>query len=1384
MSNERKLDISIYDLEISEDAKNKLHLSGIDTLADADHYTIDNYKTMLFRDEKITTSVIDEIIDVFRKNGIPSNLSFLSLSDELIKHLKENDIKSTSDLLAVLQRNRSELYSIIRVEKKYIDEINNVLEFYQISALSYYDYDAHYEMIKNQKEFAEIDVQKRIKQDIKRDGFGNKTFSHFKIRLASPDEIRMWSYGEVKTHETINYRSTKPEKDGLFCERIFGPTKDQQCDCGKKTSVNRGQVCPKCGIEITDSLVRRERMGHIELAAPIVHTWYLKNSPSRIAMLLGIKVKDLEKVVYLHSYIVINPGTAPLERKQIIDQDAYARISEKFSNCQFEVLTGAEAIKRLLQEIDLKKELETLKHKYKVSTKQIRDKIVKRLEVVEMFYNSDNKPEWMVMDVIPVIAPDLRPMVPLDGGQFATTDLNDLYRRIINRNNRLKEMKKMRITPDLLQTNEKRMLQMAVDSLFDNAKAGYAPSRNGEKKRLAKSLSDLLRGKQGRFRQNLLGKRVDYSGRSVIIVGPDLKMYQAGIPREMAIILFKPFVLNSLQKKLNIEKRKDVVAKYDSMDDDVWQSLEEVVIEHPILLNRAPTLHRLGIQAFEPKLIDGKAIRLHPLVCTAFNADFDGDQMPIHVPLSPEAQAEARLLMLASNNILSPKDGKPVVTPSQDMVLGNYYLTIETPYNPKDEKTFGSKNEGQFFSTVEEAEIAYENKLIDLHTRIFIKPTSLTSKFKKEYQDQYLSTTLGKIIFNKILPKDFPFIESPTKEDLENGPGLAFFLPKGGNPKDFYKKFDESKLPKPFAKKFLSMLIAEIFKRYQIAETSKMLDNLKDLGFKYSTIAGFTVSFADIKVYSKKKDIISQADKECAVIDENYEMGLLTQSERKGLLVKVWEKARNDIQTGLMAELPKDNHLTMMSDSGARGNVNNFTQLAGMRGLMNNPKGDVIEVPVKASFREGLSVSEFFISTHGARKGSTDTALKTAESGYLTRRLVDVSQDILIVEDDCHTERGVNVSAIKDENNGGKVVVPLKDRILGRYAACDILNPKNKEVLIYKNEIIDEDSAILIEKLGIESVYIRTNLTCDSEYGVCAKCYGRNLANNKPVEIGEAVGVIAAQSIGEPGTQLTMRTFHTGGVASAADITQGLPRIQELFEVRNPKGKAVISEYNGKVLEVQKDSTGISTVVIVDEKGKEHLYKTEANVDVIVRKNKEVKAGDKLTQGSIYPKELLRVTSVERVQKYILEEVQKVYYAQGVEISDKHVEIILRQMLKRMMIISEGDTNLLSGIEVSINDYKKENRKAFENKLRPAIARPIILGITRAALRSESFLSSASFQETTRILTDAAICGARDELRGLKENVIIGGLIPAGTGILQDTKYEYDRLNDINLDEE
>ncbi len=1196
-------------------------------------------------------------------------------------------------------------------------------------------------------------------------------YKYIKIGLASPEEILSWSHGEVLKHETINYRTLKPEPDGLFCEKIFGPQKDYQCACGKsKRNTDKGKICDKCGVEITEAKVRRERLGHITLASPVVHTWFLRNSSSPLATLLDIKTKDLEEIVYLASYIVISADKdTGLVKKQILTESEYSVKSEQYPS-KFKALTGAEAVKTLLKEIDLEKEEKILRRKLKSSSKQRRDRVIKRLEIIESFLQSDNKPEWMILEVLPVIPPDLRPMVQLEGGRFATTDLNDLYRRILNRNNRLKKQFEQN-APHLITKNEKRMLQEAVDALIDNSKRGKKAVV--EKNHHLKSLSDMLRGKQGRFRQNLLGKRVDYSGRSVIVVGPSLKMYQCGIPKEMALTLFKPFVLRELIKAGNSIA---VASKAcDNQDDSVWSILEEVIREHPVLLNRAPTLHRLGIQAFEPVLIEGKAIRLHPLVCTPFNADFDGDQMAVHVPLSLEAQAEARLLMLASNNILNPKDGKPVVTPSQDMILGNYYLTLERKGRP---------NEGHFYKDFDEAYMAYKNDNITLHTRIFVDPSYLSAeKFaNNKGQGKYLFTTLGKMIFNSILPDEFPYLNEPTEENLCIATPNKYFL-DFSNPENTYEALLAREEVQPFKKKNIARIIAEVFKRFQITETSRMLDRIKDLGFKYSTIAGLTISAADVLDYQGKQVRISEADKKIDEITLMYNLGQLTNKERKKLVEKEWSDARNEIQDGLWAELAKqkDNHIFMMSDSGSRGNASNFAQLAGMRGLMANTAGETIEVPVKANFREGLTVSEFFISTHGSRKGSTDTALKTAESGYLTRRLVDVSQDVIISTIDCGTEKGMYVEDIIDE--GGKVVVTVADRVIGRFAAKDLVHPETGELICKRNELFTEEMASIISNAGIKSVAIRTNLTCDAKTGVCMMCYGRNLATNKVVEVGEAVGTVAAQSIGEPGTQLTMRTFHTGGVASAADITQGLPRVQELFEARKPKGKATISEIDGVVDDIQKTKNGLAITIMNDTEEKN--YTVDATSELLVSVGSEIHRGEKLMKGSIHPKELLRIKDAEAVQKYIVEEVQKVYRSQSVEISDKHIEIIVRQMMRKLIVVQEGDTELLPGRDVSINEYRDACAKVFAEGGTLPTAKPLLLGITKAALACQSFLSACSFQETTRILTQAAIQSKTDYLVGLKENVIIGGLIPAGTGVLFEDEFECEhRPEDENIYQE
>ena len=1197
----------------------------------------------------------------------------------------------------------------------------------------------------------------------------SKQYKYIKIGLASPEEILSWSHGEVLKHETINYRTLKPEPDGLFCEKIFGPSKDYQCACGKsKRNTDKGKVCEKCGVEITESKVRRERMGHIKLASPVVHTWYLRNSPSPLATLLDMKSKDLDEIVYLASYIVTDAGKVKelKEKKKngfiILTEQEYSEMNEKYPGA-FKAYTGAEAIKKLLEKIDLASEATKLRKKLRSSSKQKRDRAIKRLEVVESFLRSDNKPEWMIIEVLPVIPPALRPMVQLEGGRFATTDLNDLYRRILNRNNRLKKQYEQG-APHLITKNEKRMLQEAVDALIDNSKRGKKAAL--DKAHKLKSLSDMLKGKQGRFRQNLLGKRVDYSGRSVIVVGPSLRMYQCGIPKEMALILFKPFVLRELMKSGNSIAVANKMC--DNQDSSVWGILEEVIREHPVLLNRAPTLHRLGIQAFEPVLIEGKAIRLHPLVCTPFNADFDGDQMAVHVPLSLEAQAEARLLMLASNNILNPKDGKPVVTPSQDMILGNYYLTMEVK---------GEENEGHVYKDFDEAYMAYKNGVITLHTRIFVDVTYLPeSKFNvNELPSKYLFTTLGKMIFNNILPVEFPYLNEPTEANLVNETPKKYFLDKN-DINGSRERLINSPVVEPLKKKNISRIIAEVFKRFKITETSKMLDRIKDLGFKYSTIAGFTISMTDVINYEGKQKRIKEAETKIDEIEGFYELGLTTNKERKKQVEAEWAAARQDIENGVWDAFKEaNNHIYMMADSGSRGSRSNFAQLAGMRGLMANTAGETIEVPVKANFREGLSVAEFFISTHGSRKGSTDTALKTADSGYLTRRLVDVSQSVVISCEDCGTENGFYVTKIVDENTledgKPKLVVSLADRCIGRFAAKDVINPQTGEVIVKRNEIIDEDIAKEIDKAGLEKVCLRTNLTCEAKTGVCMKCYGRNLATNMIVEVGEAVGTIAAQSIGEPGTQLTMRTFHSGGVASTADITQGLPRVQEIFEARKPKGKATISEIDGRVTSITNSKAGKVITIVNDETGEEENYTVDATSVLLVAENSIVKRGDKLMKGSIHPKELLRVLNTEAVQKYLVEEVQKVYRSQSVEISDKHIEIIVRQMMRRVKIDFEGDTNLLPGHDVTVNEYNDAVKSAVVNKGKLPIGKQMLLGITKAALASNSFLSAASFQETTRILTSAAIQSKSDSLIGLKENVLIGGLIPAGTGILEEVSF-------------
>ncbi|MCM3715692.1 DNA-directed RNA polymerase subunit beta' [Halalkalibacter oceani] len=1177
-------------------------------------------------------------------------------------------------------------------------------------------------------------------------------FEYMKIGLASPNKIRSWSRGEVKKPETINYRTLKPEKDGLFCERIFGPQKDWECHCGKYKRVRyKGVVCDRCGVEVTRAKVRRERMGHIELAAPVSHIWYFKGIPSRMGLVLDMSPRSLEEIIYFASYVVTDPGDTPLEKKQLLSEKEFRTYRDKYGR-SFTAQMGAEAIRKLLADIDLEKEVGLLKEELITAQGQRRTRAIKRLEVLEAFRNSGNEPSWMVLDVLPVIPPELRPMVQLDGGRFATSDLNDLYRRVINRNNRLKRLLDLG-APNIIVQNEKRMLQEAVDALIDNGRRGRPVTGPGN--RPLKSLSHMLKGKQGRFRQNLLGKRVDYSGRSVIVVGPNLKMYQCGLPKEMALELFKPFVMKELVSKGLAHNIKSAKRKVERIQPEVWDVLEEVIREHPVLLNRAPTLHRLGIQAFEPILVEGRAIKLHPLVCTAYNADFDGDQMAVHVPLSAEAQAEARILMLAAQNILNPKDGKPVVTPSQDMVLGNYYLTLERK---------GALGEGSIFKDTNEALIAYQNGYVHLHSRVAIPVASLgKTTFREDQTDKLLLTTVGKLIFNEILPESFPYMNEPTMSNLEIATPDKYLISSSANVKEH---FANSELVPPFKKGFLGNIIAEVFKKFAIAETSKMLDRMKDLGFKYSTKAGITVGVADIVVLAEKKEILEEAEQKVEKILKQFRRGLITEEERYDRVISVWSEAKDVIQNKLMGTLDTSNPIFMMSDSGARGNASNFTQLAGMRGLMANPSGRIIELPIKSSFREGLTVLEYFISTHGARKGLADTALKTADSGYLTRRLVDVAQDVIVREDDCGTDRGLEVKAIKE---GNEVIEGLYDRLVGRVAFKTLKHPETGEVLIRKNELIVEDIAKQIVDAGIEEVMIRSVFTCDTRHGVCKKCYGRNLATGSDVEVGEAVGIIAAQSIGEPGTQLTMRTFHTGGVAGD-DITQGLPRIQEIFEARNPKGQAVISEIDGEVIDF-KDGDKREVTIKSEMETKNYTIPYGARLKVAV--GDIIESGQPLTEGSIDPKELLKVKGMNDVQEYLLREVQKVYRMQGVEIGDKHVEVMVRQMLRKVRVVDAGETTVLPGSLIEIQQFNDENKKVLLEKKRPATGKPVLLGITKASLETDSFLSAASFQETTRVLTDAAIKGKRDELLGLKENVIIGKLVPAGTGMA--------RYRDLNI---
>ena len=1161
--------------------------------------------------------------------------------------------------------------------------------------------------------------------------FELNNFESIKIALASPEKIRQWSRGEVKKPETINYRTLKPEKDGLFCERIFGPQKDWECHCGKYRRVRyKGVVCDRCGVEVTKAKVRRERMGHIELAAPMSHIWYFKGIPSRMGLLLDMSPRSLEKILYFASYVVTNPGETGLNEKQLLTEKEYRTAVEKYGYGTFEVGMGAEAVKILLQNIDLEKESKELRADLKESTGQKRVRTIRRLEVVEAFKKSGNKPEWMILDAIPVIPPDLRPMVQLDGGRFATSDLNDLYRRVINRNNRLKRLLELG-APDIIVRNEKRMLQEAVDALIDNGRRGRPVTGPGN--RPLKSLSDMLKGKQGRFRQNLLGKRVDYSGRSVIVVGPELKFYQCGLPKKMALELFKPFVMDKLVKEgyaHNIKSAKSIVEK---VKPEVWDVLEDVIKSHPVLLNRAPTLHRLGIQAFEPILVEGKAIKLHPLVCTAYNADFDGDQMAVHVPLSVEAQAEARFLMLSVNNILAPKDGSPITTPSQDMVLGCYYLTIEAQG--------GEKGTGTIFKDYNEMMLAYQTGAVQLHSLVKMRVVL------PDGRKSLVESTVGRFIFNENIPQNLGFVD---REVDPFGLEVDFLV----------------------TKKSLGTIIDKCFRKHGNTETAILLDHIKALGFKFSTRGGITVAVADMKVPEAKEGFLREAEEKVDKYERAYRRGLISNEERYERVIETWSETTDKVTDALMEGLERLNNIYIMAHSGARGSKNQIRQLAGMRGLMANASGKTVEVPVKSNFREGLSVMEYFTSSHGARKGLADTALRTADSGYLTRRLVDVSQDVIVREIDCGTSDTTEIVAIKD---GNEVIEELYDRIVGRYTIDAIVHPQTGEVLVEADAMIKEDDADAIIAAGIETVYIRTVLNCKTTHGVCSKCYGRNLATGKEVNIGEAVGIIAAQSIGEPGTQLTMRTFHTGGVAGG-DITQGLPRVEELFEARKPKGLAIITEISGRV---EIDETGKrKEVVIIPESGESEVYAIPYGSRIRVKQGQMVEAGDPLTQGSINPHDIVRVKGIGGVQEYIVKEVQRVYRMQGVDVNDKHIEVIVRQMLSKVKVEDPGDTDLLPGGYEDVLTFDRCNEEAIANGLRPATATRTLLGITKASLATESFLSAASFQETTRVLTEAAIKGKEDKLIGLKENVILGKLIPAGTGMKRYKNIAVEKIED------
>ena len=1166
-------------------------------------------------------------------------------------------------------------------------------------------------------------------------------FDKLKIGIASDEQIREWSKGEVKKPETINYRTLKPEKDGLFCERIFGPTKDWECHCGKYKRVRyKGIVCDRCGVEVTKAKVRRERMGHIELAAPVAHIWYFKGIPSRIALMLDISPRNLEKIIYFASYVVIDKGNTGLEKCQVLNEKEYHEAEEKYGRNSFKARMGAEALRELLEEIDIEKLSASIKKELESASEQKKAKLIKRLDTVESFRISKNKPEWMIMNVVPVIPPELRPMVQLDGGRFATSDLNDLYRRVINRNNRLKRLLELG-APEIIVRNEKRMLQESVDALIDNGRRGRPVTGAGN--RPLKSLSDMLKGKQGRFRQNLLGKRVDYSGRSVIVVGPELNIYQCGLPKEMAVELFKPFVMKELVSRGIAQNIKNAKRMVERLRPEVWEILEYVIKDHPVMLNRAPTLHRLGIQAFEPVLVEGRAIKLHPLVCEAFNADFDGDQMAVHLPLSPEAQAESRYLMLATNNLLKPQDGKPVAVPRLDMILGSYYLTMTLD---------GQKGEGSYYKDPEEAIIAFENHDVGIHAKIFVR---ITKKIDGEIKTKKIETSVGRIIFNKGIPQDLGFID--RKED----------------PFQYEISF-------PVMKKTMGTIIERTIRKHGLSESAEVIDYIKALGFKYSTVAGITFSMSDVQVPAAKKELLEDADSKIENIRKQYARGLITNEERYNEVIKIWEKTTKDVSNAMEDNFDDLNPIYMMVKSGARGNMNQLRQIAGMRGLMASTTGKAVEIPIKSSFAEGLDALEYFISAHGARKGLSDTALRTADSGYLTRRLVDVSQDIIVREHDCGTHDGIIIYDIKD---GNQIIEKLKERLIGRYVVNDIINPETKEVIVDTNTMINEDIAEKIVEAGIEKVEVRSVLGCRSRHGVCQKCYGMGLARRDLVSIGESVGIIAAQSIGEPGTQLTMRTIHSGGVAGVADITQGLPRVEELFEARKPKGVAIISEIDGKV-KIKESKK--KKEIVVTSKDDSRTYVIPFGSKMKVKDGDIVEAGTPFIEGSINPNEILGIKGPEGVYEYLISEVQKVYRNQGVDINDKHIEVIGRQMLKKVRVEDNGDTTMSPGSLVDMYEFEYMNEKAVAEGKRPAIGKRVLLGITKASLATDSFLSAASFQETTRVLTEAAIKGKTDDLIGLKENVIIGKLIPAGTGmqVYQNTKIntekELEQVSDVD----